>query len=210
MDTWEMIDAERTEFADLCDTLTPAQWDTQSLCTNWRVRDVVGHIAGGANLTMGKAMVELVRYGFRLGPMLERTAIKAGSEPTDELARSMRATIGARRTPPGVKPEGVLTDTLVHQQDVRRAIGVPRVVANDRLEIALDSIKDVTNSLLPGKKRVAELSLRATDLDWSAGTAGAPEVTGTGEALLLAMCGRPVALADLSGAGVETLRARIS
>ena len=26
MDTWEMIDAERTEFADLCDTLTPEQW----------------------------------------------------------------------------------------------------------------------------------------------------------------------------------------
>ena len=210
MDTWNMIDAERSQFADLCDSLTPAQWDTQSLCTNWRVRDVVGHLAGGANLTMGKAMVELARHGFRIGPMLERTAIKAGSEPTDVLAREMRATVGARKTPPGVKPEGVLTDTIVHQQDVRRAIGVSRVIPEDRLAVALDSIKDVTNSLLPGKKRVAELSLRATDMDWSAGTVGAPEVSGPGEALLLAMCGRPAALDDLSGAGVETLRARIS
>ncbi|MEP6626317.1 MAG: maleylpyruvate isomerase family mycothiol-dependent enzyme [Acidimicrobiia bacterium] len=210
MDTWSMIDAERTEFADLCETLTAEQWDTQSLCTNWRVRDVVGHVSGGANLTMGKAMVELVRHGFRLGPMLERTAIKAGSEPTDQLASAMRATVGARKTPPGVKPEGVLTDAIVHQQDVRRAIGVPRVVASDRLTVALDSIKDVTNSLLPGKQRVAELSLRATDMDWSAGSAGAPEVTGPGEALLLAMCGRPVALGDLSGAGVLTLRTRIA
>ena len=56
-----MIDAERTEFADLCDGLTAEQWDAPSLCTNWRVRDVVGHISGGANLTMGKAMVELLK-----------------------------------------------------------------------------------------------------------------------------------------------------
>ncbi len=210
MDTWNMIDAERTEFADLCDGLTRAEWDTQSLCTNWRVRDVVGHLAGGANLSMGKAMVELARYRFRIGPMIEGTAITAGSAPTDDLARAMRAAVGARKTPPGVKPEGVLTDTIVHQQDVRRAIGVPRVIADDRLTLALDSIKDVTNGLLPGKQRVAELALRATDVDWSAGPAGAPEVSGTGEALLLAMCGRPAALADLSGAGLETLRARIS
>src|SRR4051794_19829709 len=184
MDTWQMIDAERAEFADLCDSLTPEQWDAPSLCTNWRVRDVVGHIAGGADLSIGRAMVELVKYGFRIGPMLEQTAIKAGNEPTGELARKMRATIGARKTPPGVKPEGVLTDTIVHQQDVRRAIGATRTVPPARLGVALASIKGVTNSLLPGKKRPAELGLRATDMEWSAGTAGAPEVTGPGEALL--------------------------
>jgi uncharacterized protein (TIGR03083 family) len=205
-----MLDAERTEFADLCDTLTPEQWDAPSLCAKWRVRDVVGHVAGGANLSMGRAMVTLARYGFRLGPMLEATAIQAGSAPTAQLAREMRDTIGVRKTPPGVKPEGTLTDNIVHQQDVRRAIDAPRTVAPDRLRVALDATKDVTNSLLPGKKRIAEISLRATDMDWSAGTPGAPEVAGPGEALLLAMAGRPAALADLSGPGVDTLRVRIT
>ena len=89
-----------------------------------------------------------------------------------------------------MKPEGTLTDNIVHQQDVRRAIGVPRTVAPDRLRVALDATKDVTNSLLPGKKRIAGISLRATDMDWSAGTPGVPEVAGPGEALLLAMAGR--------------------
>lgn len=209
METWDMIDAERTEFADLCDSLTPEQWDTQSLCAKWRVRDVVGHVSAGANLSMGRALITLVQYGFRLGPMLEGTAIRAGGAPTAQLAQEMRATISARKTPPGGKPEGTLTDTIVHQQDVRRAIGVPRTVAPDRLRIALDVTKAVTNSLLPGKKRIADLSLRATDMEWSAGTPGGPEVSGPGEALLLAIAGRPAALADLSGPGVDTLRARI-
>lgn len=46
----------------------------------------------------------------------------------------------------------------------------------------------------------------ATDLDWSSGSG--PLVQGTGEALLLAMTGRTVALEELRGDGVETLRRR--
>ncbi|MET0954878.1 MAG: maleylpyruvate isomerase N-terminal domain-containing protein, partial [Cryobacterium sp.] len=29
--------------ADLLATLTPEQWESQSLCAGWRVRDVAGH-----------------------------------------------------------------------------------------------------------------------------------------------------------------------
>ena len=36
------------------------------------------------------------------------------------------------------------------------------------------------------------------------------KVTGTAEALLMAIAGRRVALADLSGSGVETLRDRLA
>ena len=37
-----------------------------------------------------------------------------------------------------------------------------------------------------------------------------PEVTGPGEALLMAMSGRPAALGDLDGAGLGTLAERLS
>ena len=60
------------------------------------------------------------------------------------------------------------------------------------------------------KKRLRGLHLRATDLDWSAGEPGAPEVTGTAEALMMALAGRPTALADLSGPGVAELRTRLA
>ena len=209
MDTWDLIDAERHDLADLADTLTPAQWDTTSLCTAWRVRDVVAHVTEGATLSMWSAMLTLLKYGFRIGPMLEREAIKCGAAPTDELARELRATIGKRTTPPGVKPPGVLSDEVIHHQDIRRPLGLAREIPADRLRVVLDEVKTVGNSLLPGKKRVAGLHLRATDLDWETGGASGAEVNGPGEAILMAVAGRPVALADLSGAGVEQLRARI-
>ena len=36
-----MATAERTDLADLLATLTPEQWEAQSLCERWRVRDRV-------------------------------------------------------------------------------------------------------------------------------------------------------------------------
>ena len=51
------------------------------------------------------------------------------------------------------------------------------------------------------KKRVAGLRLVATDVDWSHGSG--PEVSGPGEAILLAASGRPAGLAELDGAGVD-------
>jgi uncharacterized Actinobacterial protein TIGR03083 len=209
MDVWEMIDAERTELADLCETLTPEQWDTVSLCDQWRVRDVIAHLNEGATMTFGTAVVTLARYGFRLGAMLTSEAIKGGAVAPNELVSGLRATVGKRLTPPGVKPPGTLTDTVIHQQDIRRALNVPRVIPSDRLAIVLDETKNTSASLLPGKKRIAGLRLDATDMDWSVGDAGTPEVSGTGEALLMAMAGRAVACPDLTGAGVATLRSRI-
>ena len=79
MEIWDCIDAERTERADLLDTLTPEQWDMPSLCTAWRVRDVAAHMNEAATLSTGAGMVLAARYGFRIGTMLEREAIKGGA-----------------------------------------------------------------------------------------------------------------------------------
>ena len=51
------------------------------------------------------------------------------------------------------------------------------------------------------------VSLVATDVEWSWGTG--PEVTGPGEALLLAMLGRKQAVAGLGGDGVATFSSRV-
>ncbi len=209
MDTWEMVDAERTDLAELCEPLTPEQWDTMTLCDAWRVRDVVAHVTEGATMTLGHAVVAMARYGFRLSTMLEREAIKRGSAPTEQLTRELRATVGVRRTPPGEKPPGLLADEVIHQQDVRRVLDLPRVIEPERLRVVLDETCATGASFMPGKKRVAGLHLRATDLDWMTGDPDAPEVTGSGEALLMAVAGRRPALADLSGAGLETLRSRL-
>jgi uncharacterized protein (TIGR03083 family) len=210
MDTWEMVDTDRAEFADLADTLTPAQWDAPSLCTAWKVRDVVAHVTQGATIGTGESVKQLLKYGFRINKLLTEEAQKAGAASTDELRTNLRATIGSRVRQPGVKPAGMLTEDVIHQQDVRRAIGVPRQIPADRLRVALDDLAHYNNMLLPTKKRLKGLHLKATDVDWETGDPAGAEVTGPGEALVMAMAGRPAALADLSGPGTDQLRARIS
>ncbi len=37
-EVWQVIDEERASMADLFDDLTPAEWETPSLCDGWRVR----------------------------------------------------------------------------------------------------------------------------------------------------------------------------
>ena len=119
MDTWEMVDTDRAEFADLADTLTPAQWDTPSLCAAWKVRDVVAHVTQGATIGTGESVKQLFKYGFRINKLLTEEAQKAGAASTDELRANLRATIGSRVRQPGVKPAGMLTEDVIHQQDVR-------------------------------------------------------------------------------------------
>ena len=207
MDAWQMTDTERTAFADLADSLTPAQWDQPSLCDGWKVRDVVAHVADGADPKFGKMMLTAVKYGFRMNVMNEREAQKAGAKPTDELRKELRATVGVHKAPGPIKPEDMVLETIVHEQDVRRPLGITRAYSADEMKIALERATLQGSSFLPIKKRIAGVKLKATDVDWEHGEGS--EVSGPAEALLMAMAGRPIALAELSGPGLDTLKQRL-
>ncbi len=98
-----------------------------------------------------------------------------------------------------------LVDGTIHHQDIRRSLGRPRNIPADRLERVLGLVPG--NPRLGAGRRIRGLQLRATDIDWAHGHG--PEITGPGEALLMAMAGRRSALADLSGPGCATLTARL-
>src|SRR5436190_21123084 len=118
---------------------------------------------------------------------------------------AMRESLPMRSSPPMTKHEDVLAGSVIHTHDSRRALGAPGTVPEERVRAALDRMKN-TGTILGNKKRIAGLKLVATDMDWTHGDG--VEVRGTGEALLMAMCGRKSALDDLSGDGVATLRSR--
>jgi uncharacterized protein (TIGR03083 family) len=99
-----------------------------------------------------------------------------------------------------------LVDGTVHHQDIRRALGYPRAVPVARLERILPLVPG--NPRLGAGRRIKGLRLAATDVAWQHGDG--PEVSGTGEALLMAMTGRPAALDELSGPGQPTLAARVT
>jgi len=205
-DTWTMVAETRTDLASYLEALRSEQWDAPTLCAEWKVRDVVGHLIEGANkITMRKMMGGMLRSGFNLNKMLAATAVEEGKHSPEELLKAVRETVPMRNTPPMTKPEDVLADSVIHTQDIRRALGASSTVPEERVRAALDRMKN-TGSILGNKKRVAGLKLVATDMDWTHGDGA--EVRGTGEALLMAMCGRKSALDDLSGDGVATLRSR--
>jgi hypothetical protein len=103
-----------------------------------------------------------------------------------------------------------LSELVIHQQDVRRPLGVDRKIPAERLGAVLDfglSLGGVTFLMAFSRRRAKGLRLAAPDIGWWAGRG--PEVRGPGEAILMALNGRAPALADLEGDGLPVLAGRM-
>jgi uncharacterized protein (TIGR03083 family) len=62
--TMQMACEEREEFAGLLAGLSPKQWEQPSLCTCWRVRDVVAHVLSYDELSRWQLVGRCARVGF--------------------------------------------------------------------------------------------------------------------------------------------------
>ena len=143
MDTWQAVDEERSALADDLATLDDSQWDTQSLCSEWKVRHVVGHLIGGADVKMGPFLAGMLKSGMNFNRCMAREGLALGAVPPDELLEQFRKTIGTRRTPPGANPEIMLTDLVCHSGDIRRPTGMTRSVPEATLVTVADTVKRV-------------------------------------------------------------------
>jgi len=148
----------------------------------------------------------MLKSGMNFNRFLAREGRTLGSAPPDELLEQFRKTIGVRRTPPGAKPEIMLTDLLCHSGDIRRPTGMTRNVPQATLLTVADTVKRV-GFPLHVKKRIGGLRMSATDFDWSVGDG--PSVEGPLASLIFVMAGREAPLEDLSGEGKQTLQARM-
>lgn len=195
--------AEREAFADLLAGLTADQWDAASLCAGWTVRDVAVHTIA----YLDQSRMTLVRSMFTHRWDVDRlnSDALAGHRllTPARLVELMRQ--GARPAGAGALYGGrvALIECLIHQQDIRRPLGLPRVVEPAALRAALRYAR--ASPVIGAARRTRGLRLSATDLDWAAGRG--PQVRGTAEALLLAMTGRAAHVrAELAGDGVQLLR----
>jgi hypothetical protein len=148
----------------------------------------------------------MLKSGMSFNRYIAREGLALGAAPPDELLGQFRRTIGTRRTPPGTKPEIMLTDLVCHSGDIRRPTGMTRSVPEATLVTVADMVTRI-GFPLQSKKRIAGLRLSATDADWSAGDG--PCVEGPLASLVFVMAGRQAPLKDLSGEGKQTLQARI-
>jgi uncharacterized protein (TIGR03083 family) len=156
-------------------------------------------------------MAKLARYRFDVPRASKEESIAFGSAHNPAEILEVFDRVHRERVRKGItrfiKPTEGLVDHLVHHQDIRRPLGLPRPVPTERLRAALDAAPAL-GGFVGARKRAAGLRLFANDIDWSYGDG--PEVRGTGEAILLALTGRPVVLDELTGDGVDTMRARLA
>ena len=206
MDTWQAVDEERSALADDLATLDDTQWELQSLCSEWKVRHVVGHLIGGSEVKTGPFLIGMLKSGMSFNRYMSREGLALGAVPPDELLKQFRNTVGRHRTPPGAKPEIMLTDLVCHCGDIRRPTGMTRSVPETTLLTVADTVKGI-GFPLHAKKRIAGLRMTATDSDWSVGEG--PPLEGPLAALIFVMAGRKVPLEDLSGEGKQTLQSRM-
>lgn len=201
---WPTIHAERRALAADLAQLTDSQWSTPSLCAGWSVHDMLGHIVATAKMTPPKFLAGMLGTGFSFDRMQNKDVAKATAGGPAATLADFGNHIEDTTKPPG-PVDAMLGEALIHSADIRRPLGIAHDYPTDAVVRVLDFYKN--SSLIVGaKKRIAGLSLQATDTSWSHGDG--PEVSGPAHSLLMAMTGRRAALDDLSGDGVETLRAR--
>ena len=201
---WPLIHTEREALIADLGTATDEQWATASLCADWTVRDVLGHMISTAKMTPPRFFTSMAAAGFRFNNMNAKgVAAEATAKPADGLA-NLRSHLKDTTHPPG-PVEAMLGEAVIHPADIRTPLGLAHEYPEEALIRVADFYKG-SNLIVGAKRRIDGLTLRATDTDWTAGRG--PEVTGPHLSLILAMTGRSDALDDLSGAGVDTLKSR--
>jgi len=201
---WPTIHAERRALADDVADLTSEQWGTPSLCSEWNVHQVLAHQLSAAKMTPPKFARKFAAAGFNFDKFAARqVAVESAGGFAATLA-AFRAAEPRETAPPGPK-DTWLGEAFVHGEDIRRPLGIKRDYPLPEVARAI-AFYAKSNTIIGGRTRVAGLTLKATDTDFSVGSG--PLVEGPAIALLLAASGRKTALDELSGPGVETLRGR--
>jgi uncharacterized protein (TIGR03083 family) len=201
---WPVVHSERAALVADLTPLTQEQWSTSSLCSDWTVQDVVAHMSATAKITPASFFPKLAASGFSFGRMQAKDIEVENSGGTAGTLAGFESVVSSRKRPPG-PPQAMLGETIIHAEDIRRALGITHDYPMESVTQVADFYK-ASNLIIGAKRRIAGVRLVATDTEWSHGSG--PEVSGPIVAVLLAMTGRKAALGDLSGDGVSTLQQR--
>ena len=206
-DGWELAARARRDYADLVEPLGERAAE-RTLCGEWTVHHVTAHLASFVDVGLPGFFANMAKHRFDYDRAADTLARRHADRPMGELISSLRDKATKKSAIPIFPGEMTATDVVVHTQDVRRGLGLGGTPDPELVNTALVFLTtDKKASAIVGKGKYDGLRFDATDSEWSFGEGRT--VTGTAEALMLAMCGRPV-WDELTGDGVATLRQRFS
>lgn len=195
---WAAVAETRVAIADLLDQLTEAEWEHESLCAGWRVREVAGHVSLVPTITTGELVRAAPRGGFNPNRINTVLAKRYGALPPDAIVARIRQHAQDRTTARALNTKDSLFDVIVHSQDIARPLGRRVDVRPESVGLGLDRVWEM-GWPFKARQRYADVRLRATDTSWARGESGRL-VEGPALELLLLLTGREqAAVLDSTG-----------
>jgi uncharacterized protein (TIGR03083 family) len=166
------------------------------------VRDLVAHLVGWDEVllyrTRREHVVLLARFAALYASSLasmERVnrRLQRRTRGLDERALADRFAVddGAdlKWLFDGTNPAAHLAEYVIHHQDIRRPLGLPRAVPSDRLTTALEGITRLPGVRMSAWLRLGRTRVEVSDAAWARGHG--PVRRMTSEAALMWLAGRP-------------------
>jgi uncharacterized protein (TIGR03083 family) len=202
---WMSAHAERAGLAEDLANLDDRQWRHSTLCGQWNVEDVVAHLTAAASLNRWRWMRSMVSARFRVDVHNQRRMVEhRGTTPAETL--ELFCAIISSTTAPSGHTAAYLGEVLVHAQDIRQPLQLPRTPTVDALTPVADFYAH-RNFAVRSRTTVGGLQLRADDGPFASGSGQL--VTGSTLALVMGMAGRTAYVEQLDGPGVPALRSRV-
>ena len=193
------VTAQRRAFGDVLEGLPESDWNAPSLCSGWRVREVVAHMTMPFRYPAPRFLGEMVRSRGNFARMADRVARRDARAPIGTLLDGWRTNENHPWKPPGGGLRGALTHDVVHGLDITIPLGIEHPVSEQALRVVLDSAT-TPRSLKHFGRDLTGIRLEADDLDWAYGD-GEP-LRGGARHLLMVLMDRRLPAELLSGPAI--------
>lgn len=195
------LQQEYQDFADLLLSLSDEEWNAPTRCEGWTAANVAAHVVGILTDVVNGRLAELGTPETIARQVDERRG-RSPQEVAEELAASGKVAADMVSTftdelwempaPPGVDGslgsgvEALWYDTVVHADDIRRAVGRPSETTRDGIRASVSHVAAELEKLGWGP---ATLALDGIE-EYKVGTGEGTRVTGDPFQFVLAATGR--------------------
>jgi uncharacterized protein (TIGR03083 family) len=188
-EVWRHTVDQRVALEEVLRDLCPEEWDHDSMCAGWRVRDVAAHLISGPQMRVANTARAMGGAWRGYNGMILLDGRRRGGAPVADILAQYERWARVPRGPITVTHVEPLIDAIVHTQDVARPLGRTVPVPPEAAAVAADRVRAL--AFLFGTRRfLSGVRMVATDTDWVRGRG--PEVRAPMLDLLLLCAGRPV------------------